>query len=201
MKHRGCVRAGQAYETPFADCSKKDSECDPLTAEARVPLQQLHLSFPAAADVAQLHFVLRSEDATQWFKDGNSNFAVPVAPRREDDDAAGAVDSALVQVQLCFDMFSSSLIASCQAFIPCWHGRRGGRAEWQWQRHVLQHVTKRCRRNLVRLSCHQFDILAPVLCCPRTLASILVHRPRLADAIHNAFARHGTSLLLRDEMN
>ena len=100
---RGCVRAGQAYETPFADCSKKDSECDPLTAEARVPLQQLHLSFPAAADVAQLHFVLRSEDATQWFKDGNSNFAVPVAPRREDDDAAGAVDSALVQVRFwCF---------------------------------------------------------------------------------------------------
>jgi hypothetical protein len=92
--------AGKALETPFVDCSKdKGAACDPLVAEATTPLQQLHLTFPASADIANLHFVLRSVDGRQWFKDGSSNFSVPVAPKRDEEDA-GAVESALVQARL-----------------------------------------------------------------------------------------------------
>ena len=51
---------------------------------------------------------------------------MPVAPRREDDDAAGAVDSALVQVRLCYDLFSIIIVCQLSSFrsLLAWAPRR-----------------------------------------------------------------------------
>ena len=97
----GANGASAASADSANSASAASADGDDSNADAAVGLQQLTLTFPAAADVTQLHFVLRSADAGMWYKDGNSNFTVPVAPRGgkggEAGDDGGAIDDALVQ--------------------------------------------------------------------------------------------------------
>ena len=94
------ARAGKAVETPFVSCSEAGA-CTPGTAEARVPLQQLQLTVPKDADVANVQFVLRSADHSKWYRDGASNFSVPAAARGGGGDAEAeeqpVVDDPLVR--------------------------------------------------------------------------------------------------------
>ena len=57
-------------ESSFTDCSKDSSLCEPLVSEAVAPLQQVALRFPTDADVANVQFVLRTEEGDKWFRDG-----------------------------------------------------------------------------------------------------------------------------------
>ncbi|GMH39379.1 hypothetical protein BSKO_07277 [Bryopsis sp. KO-2023] len=67
---------GKAAETAFLDCG--DEECDLETLGAEVPLQRLTLEVPFDQKIAGIQFVLRSDDKTKWWKDGNGNFFVPL---------------------------------------------------------------------------------------------------------------------------
>jgi alpha-glucan, water dikinase len=75
-------------ETPFSEW-QKNGVCDTASS---VPLQQLKFTIPRSTDVANLQFVLRSADSSLWYKDGSSNFSVPIATRTA--DAAAAVGGA-----------------------------------------------------------------------------------------------------------
>jgi alpha-glucan,water dikinase len=62
-----------------------------------VPLQQLRISVPKDSDVSNIQFVLRSADRSKWYRDGASNFNVPIATRSVEAEAAGAVEDPLVR--------------------------------------------------------------------------------------------------------
>jgi alpha-glucan, water dikinase len=92
----GDTCTGEALETPFLDCTE-DGFCTPGAEAAKVPLQQLCISVPKDADVANIQFVLRSADRSKWYRDGASNFSVPIATRSAEAEAAGAVNDPLVR--------------------------------------------------------------------------------------------------------
>lgn len=89
-KHDG----GIAVETPFVNCD--DDSCDLDLLESRVPLQRVTLTVPPGTDVASLQFVLRSADGSMWYRDGSSNFNVPVPRPGAEEEEGVAVDDALV---------------------------------------------------------------------------------------------------------
>lgn len=66
----------KAADTIFGDC--QDEECDIELIGARVPLQRTKLRIPWDAGISNLLFVLRSADRSRWYKDGHSNFVVPL---------------------------------------------------------------------------------------------------------------------------
>ena len=68
--------AGIAVETALMDYEDDTSDIELL--ESRVPLQRITLTIPADLNVANLQFVMRSNDGSMWYRDGGSNFTVPV---------------------------------------------------------------------------------------------------------------------------
>ncbi|PRW33076.1 alpha-glucan water chloroplastic [Chlorella sorokiniana] len=94
---------GKSAETPFLSC--KDSECyvdwnsvdfDPVDFDGdNNPLQRISLTLPHGHGLAAIPFVIRSEDGNQWWRDGGSDFTVPVPgarTKREKDKALGFED-------------------------------------------------------------------------------------------------------------
>ncbi|KAK9809702.1 hypothetical protein WJX73_007079 [Symbiochloris irregularis] len=84
-----------AIDSPFQTGSGED-----FYAEAsgdRVPLQRLHLQVPGDHSLAGITFVLRSKDNSRWWRDGGSNFLIPLpgAPGAKADNAAGAFEDDL----------------------------------------------------------------------------------------------------------
>uniref|UniRef100_A0A7S1X676 Pyruvate phosphate dikinase AMP/ATP-binding domain-containing protein n=1 Tax=Tetraselmis chuii TaxID=63592 RepID=A0A7S1X676_9CHLO len=67
---------GIAAETPFKNC--QDDECDVTIGGTKVPLQRVRVTLPPSHGLISLQFVIRAEDSTRWWKDGNSNFVVRV---------------------------------------------------------------------------------------------------------------------------
>ncbi|KAK9852315.1 hypothetical protein WJX84_008608 [Apatococcus fuscideae] len=67
---------GIAVDTPFAPL--QSPEADLQTEGKKVPLQQTRLSISSGHDLNGLTFVVRSDDSTAWWRDGGSNFSVPI---------------------------------------------------------------------------------------------------------------------------
>mmetsp|Transcript_19942 Transcript_19942/g.51852 ORF Transcript_19942/g.51852 Transcript_19942/m.51852 type:complete len:1521 (-) Transcript_19942:995-5557(-) len=66
-----------ALESPFLECDDED-ECDLEFMGAKVPLQRRTITLPADSWVGAISCVLRSADATMWYKDGGGDFLIPV---------------------------------------------------------------------------------------------------------------------------
>jgi len=68
---------GLAVDTPFSACSIE--ECISLQiGKAAVPVQQMTIQIPSDHEHFGLTFVVKSADETKWWKDGDSNFIVPI---------------------------------------------------------------------------------------------------------------------------
>jgi alpha-glucan,water dikinase len=68
---------GLAVDTPLRPCGRE--ECTSLQiGQAVVPVQQAVLTIPADHPHFGLTFVVKSVDETEWWKDGPSNFMVPL---------------------------------------------------------------------------------------------------------------------------
>lgn len=77
------VNDGKAAEIPFGMC--EEEECEVEFGGATVPLQRTSLSLPGGHGLTAVTFVLRSDDNTRWWKDGDSNFTIPVpGPKKLD---------------------------------------------------------------------------------------------------------------------
>eukprot|EP00873_Tetraselmis_striata_P000762 jgi/Tetstr1/421026/TSEL_012071.t1 len=70
------IKNGIAAETPFLNC--EDDECDVEIGGTTVPLQRVRVTLPPNHGLISLQFVLRADDSTRWWKDGNSNFNIRV---------------------------------------------------------------------------------------------------------------------------
>ncbi|KAF5843594.1 hypothetical protein DUNSADRAFT_12856 [Dunaliella salina] len=66
-----------AAESPFLECDDEE-ECDLEYMGAKVPLQRRTITLPADSWVGAISCVLRSADATMWYKDGGGDFLIPV---------------------------------------------------------------------------------------------------------------------------
>ncbi|CAG9462085.1 unnamed protein product [Pedinophyceae sp. YPF-701] len=65
-----------SLDTPFSACAT--DQCKVEVGGSRVPLQQIDLDLTDDEKIAALTFVVRSGDKTRWWKDGGSDFRVPL---------------------------------------------------------------------------------------------------------------------------
>ena len=59
---------------------------------AKVPLQRISLEVPPAAGIGGVTFVLRSADATRWYRDADRNFFVPLPTKGEEVQKADMME-------------------------------------------------------------------------------------------------------------
>mmetsp|Transcript_39261 Transcript_39261/g.92974 ORF Transcript_39261/g.92974 Transcript_39261/m.92974 type:complete len:1415 (-) Transcript_39261:222-4466(-) len=90
------IEHGIAAETVFAHCD--EDECQVEVGGSKVPLQRVTIELPSNHGLVGLQFVIRADDSTRWWKDGNSNFKVrvpgsgePVVASMEEDFAGNEV--------------------------------------------------------------------------------------------------------------
>lgn len=93
--------AGSTRATDTAvDSPLKEGEGAQASAEVageRVPLQGIHLTIPGDHKLSGLTFVMRSEDSSRWWRDGGSNFSIPLpgGPSAKAGDAAAKFEDEL----------------------------------------------------------------------------------------------------------
>ena len=93
------VNDGEAAEMQFGLC--EEEECEVEFEGSIVPLQRVVLRLPEGHGLNAISFVLRSDDNTRWWKDGDSNFSVPVpGPKSAHarDDVSASFDDEISRI-------------------------------------------------------------------------------------------------------
>lgn len=92
---------GPSVETAFEGFKASSSFAPDELREALVPLQRI--TIPVGLDVAVrggvagLTFVLRSEDGSRWYKEGNSDFYVPLPRHGVEEEGEEQIEDEIVQ--------------------------------------------------------------------------------------------------------